>query len=69
MISVIIKVVLILSLLTLGSYQLNLKVKYHFKKLNVVLTKEQSKEIQWFISSTVTILTTLSYLLYLVLSL
>ena len=64
----IIKTVLILGLFSLGSFLLNLKVNYYLKKLNVTLTSEQSREMKWLVSSIVTILTALSYLLYLVLS-
>lgn len=65
---IVIQTILMLGLLTLGSFLLNLKVKYHLRKMNIDITDEQSKEIKWLVSSTVTILTALSYLLYLVLS-
>lgn len=68
MLKVAIQTILMLGLLIIGSFLLNLKVNDFLKKMNISITDEQSKEIKWLTSSTVTLLTALSYLLYLVLS-
>lgn len=64
----IIRVVLFIALLNMGSFWLNYQVKYHLKRMSIELTNEQLKEIKWLVSSVVTILTGVSYLAYLVLS-